>query len=37
MKYHKNPPVLTIIEDDVEFVVDKVHDRGENELLATEA
>jgi hypothetical protein len=37
MKYHKNPLVLTITEDDVEFVSDKVHDRGENALVSAEA
>jgi hypothetical protein len=36
MKYHKNPPVLTITEDDAEFVADKVQDRGENAVLAAE-
>jgi hypothetical protein len=30
MKYHKKPPVITIIEDDVEIVADKVQDEGEN-------
>jgi hypothetical protein len=26
MKYHKKPPILTITEDDVELVADKVQD-----------
>jgi hypothetical protein len=30
MKYHKKPPVITITEDDVELVADKVQDRGED-------
>jgi hypothetical protein len=37
MNYHKNPPVLTIKEEDAEFVVDKIQDRGENIVIATEA
>jgi hypothetical protein len=28
MKYTKKCPVITLTEDDVEFVVDKVQDRG---------
>jgi hypothetical protein len=36
MKYHKNPPVLIITEDDAKFIADKVQDRGENEILAVE-
>jgi hypothetical protein len=37
MKYHKNPPTITITEDDAEFVADKVQDRGEDAVCATEA
>jgi NACalpha-BTF3-like transcription factor len=37
MKYHKNPPTITIIEDDVELVTDKVQVRGEVIVHATEA
>jgi hypothetical protein len=37
MKYHKNPPTITITEDDVELVADKVQDRGEDVVRATEA
>jgi hypothetical protein len=36
MKYHKNPPVLTITEDDAKFIAEKVQDRGENAVLAAE-
>jgi hypothetical protein len=36
MKYHKNRPTITIIEDDAELVVDKVQDRGEDVVRATE-
>ena len=28
MKYIKEDPVITLIEDDVEFTLDKVQDRG---------
>jgi hypothetical protein len=28
MKYTKEDPVITLIEDDVEFMADKVHDKG---------
>jgi hypothetical protein len=37
MKYHKNPPTITITEDDAELVADKVQDRGEDVVRATEA
>jgi hypothetical protein len=37
MKYHKNPPILTITKDDADFIAEKVQDRGENALLATES
>ena len=37
MKYQKNPPVLTIIEDDVDFIANKVQDIGENGVLAAKA
>jgi hypothetical protein len=30
MKYHKNPPIITVTEDDVELVADKVQDKGED-------
>jgi hypothetical protein len=36
MKYHKNPPMITITEDDVELVANKVQDRGEDVVCATE-
>jgi hypothetical protein len=36
MKYHKKPPVITITEDDVELVADKVQDRGEDVVCTTE-
>jgi hypothetical protein len=37
MKYHKNPPVVTLTEDNVEIVADKVQDRGEDVVHATKA
>jgi hypothetical protein len=37
MNYHKNPPILTITEDDVEFIVDKFQYRGEDVVHATDA
>jgi hypothetical protein len=37
MKYHKNPPSLTIIEDDTKFVIEKFQDKGGNALLAEES
>jgi hypothetical protein len=36
MKYHKKPPVITIIEDDVELVADKVQDMGEDVVRTAE-
>jgi hypothetical protein len=35
MKFHKNPPMITITEDDVELVAHKVQDRGEDVVRAT--
>jgi hypothetical protein len=37
MKYTKEGPVITLTEDDVEFVADKVQDRGEDVVHAAEA
>jgi hypothetical protein len=37
MKYHKNPPTITITEDDSEFIADKVQDREEDVVCAVEA
>lgn len=37
MKYTKEGPVITLKEDDVEFMVDKVQDRGEDVVCAAEA
>jgi tRNA A37 N6-isopentenylltransferase MiaA len=37
MKYTKKGPVITLTEDDVEFMVDKVQDRGEDVVHITEA
>jgi hypothetical protein len=36
MKYHKNTPMITIIEDDAELVAEKFQDRGEDVVRATE-
>jgi hypothetical protein len=35
MKYTKEGPIITLTEDDVEFVVDKVQDRGEYVVCTT--
>jgi hypothetical protein len=37
MKEQKNPPQLTITEDDEELVVDKVQDHGEEALHVIES
>jgi hypothetical protein len=37
MKYTKEDSHITLIEDDVEFVADKVQDREEEVVYATEA
>jgi gamma-glutamyl phosphate reductase len=37
MKYHKKPPVITITEDDVKLVADKVQDIGEYVVRVVEA
>ena len=37
MKYHKNPPTITITKNDVELVEDKVQDRGEDVVRVAEA
>jgi recombinational DNA repair ATPase RecF len=37
MKYHKNPPTITITKDDVELVAEKLQDRGEDVVRATKA
>jgi hypothetical protein len=37
MKYTKKPPVITLTEDDVELVADKVQDRGEDVVHTVEA
>jgi hypothetical protein len=36
MKNHKNPPTITIIEDDVDLVANEVQDRGDDVVYATE-
>jgi hypothetical protein len=37
MKYHNKPPIITITEDDVELVADKVQDRSKNVVRTIEA
>jgi hypothetical protein len=37
MKYTKEGPVITLTEDDVEFVADKVQDRGEDVVCVAES
>jgi hypothetical protein len=37
MKYTKEDPVITLTEDDVEFMEDKVQDRGEEVVHAAES
>jgi hypothetical protein len=36
MKYTKEDPVITLTEDDVEFMKDKVQDRGEEVVCTAE-
>jgi hypothetical protein len=37
MKYTKEGPVITLTDDDTEFVENKVKDRGEDVIRAAEA
>jgi len=37
MKYHKNPPIITITKYDVELVAEKVQDRGEDVVCTKKA
>jgi hypothetical protein len=35
MKYTKEDPIITLTEDDAEFMAEKVYDRGEEVVHAT--
>jgi len=37
MKYHKNLPTITIIEDNAKFFIDNVQYRGEDAVCTAEA